>query len=299
MVPPPPLAVKNVLIRLSDVTSALQELADGSHVWDSRLTITLGTYFNRSATSLTGMRFKLPIPQRAVIVAAFISFICTPDPAVSEPTSVAIAAELTDDASPFPHFEGEFGVSTAVLASRSILNVTAEWTNVSCDTDGPIVTPDLSDMIQPLMDRLGWSSGQHLAFHFNSSGGPVNVDGPMADSPYLVVYYLEPSRVAPDHLTDFLRITEESNVYVESKLTHEASPSYPEVTMSKRFVVALRFKSIPIPPQAKVVGATLALEVAHEDDDYASCIISAERTVINIGYLQYQSRAFATSLGDI
>ena len=127
MNPPPPQAVRQAIIRLDDPPDMLQEYADGSHTWDSRLVATLGTN-STSIWMLTGMRLRLHVPQGATILAAFLSMICAETPSsqlfpAGQPTQVDIGAEVTDDAAPYPYYEGEFGPSASVLASRARLGL--------------------------------------------------------------------------------------------------------------------------------------------------------------------------------
>ena len=221
MAPPPPLAVRQTIVRLDDPPNVLREMPDGSHEWDSRITIPLGTYNTSRAYVVIGMRFPLPVPQGATILAAHLTMICAraTNAAADGQTVVSLGAELSDDAAPFPYFDGEFGPSDHVLASRSMIGPTEGWSDPACSQGEVLTSPDISHLVTPLVTRSGWASGQHLAIHLNSSSGALTVEGVLMDVPELVVYYLDATSRAPTHHTSFLRLSHASTLRVESTTT--------------------------------------------------------------------------------
>ena len=120
----------------------LQEYDDGSHAWDGRLVLPLAAASTFSWV-VTGMRWPLPVPQHAIVVASFISLVCaTPSDATAAAFSggggsddsprIEIGVELTDDAAPFPYYDGEFGPSAYVLAARAMLAEREMWEDAAC-----------------------------------------------------------------------------------------------------------------------------------------------------------------------
>jgi cysteine-rich repeat protein len=132
-----------------------------------------------------GMRFgNINIPAGATIVNAHIEFISKQTN--SGVTHLTFSAEDIDSASSFSN-------SNYDISSRQKTNSQVNWSNVPSWNFGEIYqTPDLSGMIQEVVDRAGWSngnsvvvivngSGQRTAFSFNSAGG--------AFAPLLVINY--------------------------------------------------------------------------------------------------------------
>jgi hypothetical protein len=109
---------------------------------------------------IAGLRFPgIAIPQESVINRAYLQF--QVDEATSGPASVMIEAEAVDDSSPFSTADGDISSRT-----RS-----AAWVGWS-PPDWPVVgdrtakqrTADLSDLVQEVVDRPGWTEGSALTF---------------------------------------------------------------------------------------------------------------------------------------
>jgi hypothetical protein len=292
--PPPPQTVKELAVRLEDTPDCLQELPDGSHIWDQRLQIALGTTKLEAARNaswlLTGMRFGLNVPRGATIIAAFLSAIClqteTYYPGIAHTVpSLAIAAEDSPDSLPFPQFEDEFGSSTFALGARSILNISEEWPDASCTYSGEaLISPDISHLIQSLIaPHTAWSAGSHVALFFNSSGGGMlSVDGTMGDVPELVVYYMEPSEPSTDphapvsHKTVFLRLTHSSETMLEIASSGQHLSTVHELVVGAGTMLMLRFPALELPSTARILSATLSFAVLTEQSEHASSLITAE-----------------------
>ncbi|UCH25814.1 MAG: metallophosphoesterase [Trueperaceae bacterium] len=136
---------------------------------------------------LVGMRFlDMRVPQGAVITRAYVQF--TAKEASAEETTLAIQAEAADDAMPFDTREGKLSV-------RNRTGAAAFWSPEAWegagDADGLQRTPDLSGVIQEVVDRPGWVAGNALAILISGSGRRVamSFDGDETAAPQLHVEY--------------------------------------------------------------------------------------------------------------
>jgi hypothetical protein len=135
---------------------------------------------------IIGLRFPLAVPQGATIVQAYVQF--TSEEGNTVPTTVTIEGEGDDNALPF------------VAKSRNVTNrprtlAAVSWAPpvwVGGGVAGPGQrTPDLSAVIQEIMDRPGWVSGQGLGLILTTSGNrhALSYDGYPTAAPLLHVEY--------------------------------------------------------------------------------------------------------------
>lgn len=109
-------------------------------------------------TLTAGMRFQnIPVPQGAVIDSAFIIVSSHEAKTAEDVANLTIYAEATDDAQTF--------TEDALITDRPSTAATVEWTVAEewgLYTFHP--TPDLSSIVQEVVDREGWESGNSIAF---------------------------------------------------------------------------------------------------------------------------------------
>ena len=135
---------------------------------------------------IIGLRFaNVDIPQGATVSSAYIQF--TVDELDSEPTSLTISIENIDDAAEY--VDELFNVS-----SRSYITETVEWSDLPAWTTVGAsgeeqATPDLSALLQSIVNRFDWVSGNAVSFKIEGSGARTaeSYDGQSALAPHLVV----------------------------------------------------------------------------------------------------------------
>lgn len=134
-----------------------------------------------------GIRFAgLAIPRGATIVNAYVQF--SVDETSSEVTSLIIEGEDIDDAPQFT--SAPFDISSRARTQASVSWSPAAWNTVG--QEGPDQrTPDISPVIQEIVNRLGWSSGNSLAVIMTGTGKRVaaSYEGNPAGAPLLHVKY--------------------------------------------------------------------------------------------------------------
>jgi hypothetical protein len=114
-------------------------------------------------TQVVGMRFNnIAVPKGATITSAIIEF--TAEKSESGATSVAFQAEAQDNAPAFaatPH-----NISNRIKMANSMA-----WNNIPAWTAGQkYQSPNVANIIQELVNRTGWTSGNSVVFVVSGSG---------------------------------------------------------------------------------------------------------------------------------
>lgn len=144
---------------------------------------------------VVGIRFrKLALPHGARIFRSWMRF--TVDDPSSDSTALGIAAEGVDDSA-------VFATSTRNVSHRTRTAGVVAWNPTAWPTSGASgkaqQTPDVTALIQQIVDRPGWASGQALTLIVTGTGHRVAVsfDGDPDGAPLLHVDYLPPAAATP------------------------------------------------------------------------------------------------------
>ncbi|MFN8446528.1 MAG: PA14 domain-containing protein [Caldilineaceae bacterium] len=146
---------------------------------------------NGSFDQWVGVRFtNIDIPPGATILSATLEF--SVDESGSDPTSVTIYGEATDNAATFT-------VDLGNISQRPRTTSAIQWGEIEpWSTIGASVqTPDLSIVLQEIVDRPGWQANNALALIISGSGRrtAVSYDGRDTAAPRL---HLAWQLVVPD-----------------------------------------------------------------------------------------------------
>jgi len=140
-----------------------------------------------STTDTVGMRFTgVTIPQGTTITNAYIQFKC--DETDSGAISLTIRGQDIDDAPTFTTSSGN-------ITSRTKTTASVAWSPPAWSTVGQAGadqrTPDITAIIQEIVDRSGWSSGNDLAIIITGTGTRTAEarDGDSSGAPLLHVEY--------------------------------------------------------------------------------------------------------------
>ena len=143
--------------------------------------------FDGGGNQTVGLRFTgVAIPQGATIVEAFVRF--QVDEVSSGATSLTIEGEATDHALTFIRSTGN--ISSRSRTGASVVWVPAPWSTVG--QAGPAQqTSGLAAVVQEIVNRSGWASGNSLVFTFSGSGERVaeSFNGAPGAAPLLHVEY--------------------------------------------------------------------------------------------------------------
>lgn len=138
-----------------------------------------------------GMRFTgITIPKGSKIVNAYIQF--TVDEMDNLPGSITLKAESADNPSTFAAVN--FNISSRTMSGTSVM-----WTNIPdwtvAGAAGPgEATPDISSLVQELVNRSGWQSGNAINIIAYGTGERTaeSYDGVPAQAPLLIIEYIAP-----------------------------------------------------------------------------------------------------------
>lgn len=142
-----------------------------------------------------GLNFpNLAIPQGAIIESAYFEVVS--DASYTDATSIVIFGEDIDDAAEFSN--------GSPISSRTTTTESETWIMPYWST-GNITyqSPDISDIIQEIVDRGGWSSGNDLNIitsETSGNRGAKSYNRSPSDAPKLIVTYSDPS-ISDDYLT--------------------------------------------------------------------------------------------------
>jgi chitodextrinase len=141
-----------------------------------------------STVQAVGVRFAgLAIPQGADIVSASVQF--TVDEVTGGAVALTIRGEAADSAAPFTTATGD--VSGRPTTSAALAWSPPDWTSVGAA--GPEQrTPDLTPLVQEIVDRPGWNPGNALVLVVTGTGRRTaeSFNGVAASAPRLDVVHL-------------------------------------------------------------------------------------------------------------
>jgi len=153
-----------------------------------------------SNDQLVGIRFRnINVPQGATIVSANIQF--TADETDSGSTSLVIRGQDTNNAGNFSNNDDDISDRTLTTASVAWNNIPA-WNSVG--QAGPNQqTPNLGSVVQEIVDRGGWSSGNSIVFVITGSGQRTaeSRDGSSSGAPVLTIVYTTAPVIIVDDVT--------------------------------------------------------------------------------------------------
>lgn len=174
----------SVEIRVVAADDDAEEAANGSVYLDST-DLELVDDGSRFPGQTVGVRFdSVPLPPGAVITRAHVEF--TVDEVDSGDASLIIHAEASDHALPLTSDD-------ANLTARAVGNLSIGWTPGPWETVGEVrPTPDLSAVVQEVVNRSGWRHGNALTLIVTGQGERTAAafDGSSEQAPRLVVDYL-------------------------------------------------------------------------------------------------------------
>ncbi len=180
--PPPPPTGATVEKRTLASADDAEESASGSMYLTSS---DLELVFDTSVQTI-GMRWTaLAIPPGATITAAYIQFAAKS--AHTEATSLTLRGQAADN--PLAFTTGAGNVSTRPRTTAATTWTPAAW--LAGEAGANQRTTDLSGVIQEIVSRPGWASGNALAIIISGSGrrAAYSYDGRAASAPLLHVEY--------------------------------------------------------------------------------------------------------------
>ncbi len=149
-----------------------------------------------SGDQAVGIRFQdVVVPQGALITNAYIEFVAAESN--TRKTDIVIEGQASDDARAFTSSDSDIAGP-----GRPTTDGRVEWNNVrSWSTGQKYQTPALTSLVQEIVGRPGWSSGNSMALILTKDTGSrvaMSYDGDSSKSPLLRIEY---SKDALPHIT--------------------------------------------------------------------------------------------------
>lgn len=155
-------------------------------------------FFSGNQDWQTGMRFLgITIPKNATIVSATLTFKARITDA-STGVNLRIEGEAVDDAATF--------VDAANFTARPRTTANASWSPGSWVSGTSYVTADFAAVIQELVNRAGWVSGNDLVLFVKDNGSDQGADhyriayaydNAAGDAPILDIVYSDAAETNP------------------------------------------------------------------------------------------------------
>ena len=185
---PVPAAATSVNSTISAGTDYVDVYYDGaSRVWDIGDIDVFAGYFDPTIQRCgTGLRFaNIDIPQNAVITAAYLTFTSRIDTSAGIVNTV-ITGDREADASAFTtlaDYQGRRGTDVGGVDNTKRTMAQVSWDNIEpWVTGNQYQSPDISRVIQEIVDRAGWVSGKHLALFWDDYTGRSTEQGVLSNS---------------------------------------------------------------------------------------------------------------------
>jgi hypothetical protein len=162
-IPPTVVKTTTIHIRISSGEEDAEEDPSGNvSLYSSDLELVM----DDDGQQVVGMIFRdIPITQGTTILTAHIQF--TTDETNSDPASLTIQAESADDPEPFREISRD-------LTDRPLTAAMVTWEpppwSIEGDDGLDQQTPDLSPLIQEVVDRDGWESGNSIVLMIKGTG---------------------------------------------------------------------------------------------------------------------------------
>ncbi|MBW2966581.1 hypothetical protein KY342_05745 [Candidatus Woesearchaeota archaeon] len=196
---------QNISVRVSNGNDDAEEWLTGSPGYVKLDSSDLELPYDPSdEPQLTGMRFRnIGIPQNATITYAHVQFTGEPSPGSGSP-SLMIFGEDADNATIFS--STTYNITNRIMTSASVSWDPPSWSSGSAGANER--TPTISSIIQEIVNRPGWNSGNSLVILINGTGDASNYrraesyEGLPADAPLLVVNYTTTDTTPPATITN-------------------------------------------------------------------------------------------------
>jgi type IV pilus assembly protein PilY1 len=264
----------------------------GSTSRAAQLEITYATSVSRD-DQIVGLRFEdVGIPQGATVTRAVIEF--WPAAMTSAPANVRIHGEASDDAPPFAAIAND-------ISARAKTGTNVDWSSVAAWDDVNVVrqSPDLTGIVQEIVNRGGWCGNNAMAFVLDlngSNGGPriaETFDHDPSRAPILRVDYDESSVLPSACINQWVQhqIVLGDDDAEETLSSGSVSVAGASLDMRATQVNGLRFADLPIAQGSTILEAQLVFTARSASTGATTLRFHAEAAD--------DSPGFSSSVGDV
>jgi type IV pilus assembly protein PilY1 len=255
----------------------------GNSNYRPRLLITYATPAAAAGDNIVGLRFTdVGVPQGATVTSAYIEFIAATNS--SDPTaSFLVEGQLSDDAPTFAGAAGNISGRTATTANVTwnAASGMTEWT-----TSSPYQTPDLTGIVQELVNQPTWCGNNAMAFRLSKIAGAADSRVAWASetspslAPVLRINWDETSvPVGAGCINQIIQaqVAQSSDDAEQTISTGGVSVTGQQLDMNASQINGLRFQAINIPKDSTILEARLQLKVRDTDSGAATFTWKGEK----------------------
>jgi type IV pilus assembly protein PilY1 len=208
---------------------------------------------------LVGLRFpSVDIPQGATVTSAKLVLTPTSDQTGASGEQWVVNAVNQDNTATFVNINGN-------ISSRPTTTASVNWNVPDTTTDVPVNSPDLTSVVQEVVNRSGWCGGNAMAFVISSGSKALtryfySYEGKASVAPTLEVSY---DATSP---SGCYRKTETAQVNANYDDAEEDSGyMHPTNTLLNLGggKVGVRFNNIDVPQGATILSANLSFDSWH------------------------------------
>ncbi len=153
-------------IRINQQSDDAEENINSGQIWLNSSDLEFVYDVQPGGDQIVGLRFNnIEIPQGKAISNAYIQF--TTDEITSNPASLQIKGEASDNSETF--ITSNFNIATRILTNSQVSWNPDAW-NIIGESSEAQRTPDISNLVQEIVNRSGWNSGNSLTFVFSGTG---------------------------------------------------------------------------------------------------------------------------------
>lgn len=205
-----------------------------------------------------GLRFNsISIPQGAVITNSYVQF--TVDEDDDQAGSLNIRVEDVDNSAAFANVD--YNVSGRTTVNDSVVWINIPVWSVVGQADSDQKTPDISSLIQSVVNRGGWASGNSLSVIIDGTGERTAeaYDGVISSAPQLVVEFVVPQTITLDLLSD----SDDAEEDLSASGAMDLTSTDLELTAdgSSDQLIGLRYDNVNIPANSTILSAYVQFTV--------------------------------------
>ncbi|HPR61683.1 MAG TPA: Ig-like domain-containing protein, partial [Prolixibacteraceae bacterium] len=205
---------------VSEASDDAEENIFSQQIWTNSTDLELCYDPNPGGEQIVGIRFQnIQIAQGTSIKKAYLRF--TTDEATSDQANLDIFAENSINAQ---SFNTNNLISTRPLTNSSVNWQPEAWLTAN-ESSIKQQTPDLSELVQQIIDRNEWEQGNAMAFVIKGSGSRVAhaYDGSPADAPKLFIEY---GTISGESTTPVAQITAPEQFIIYNQVSLSGTASY-------------------------------------------------------------------------
>lgn len=206
-----------------------------------------------------GVRFRgVAVPQGATIQSAYLQFHA--NEASSGATNLTLRAEASDDAAPFSS-------QPRAVSGRSFTSASAAWVVPAWPVVGAAGaaqrSADLTTLVQEVVQRSGWASGNAMVFSVVGSGDRVadSFNGNAAGAPRLHVEYGQGGGSSQTLDLRVANSVDDAEERLSGSVTRGSSDLELINNNGEDQWVGIRFRGVTVPRGATIETATIQFQV--------------------------------------